>query len=49
MIIFNIKKSVLSNFSEQKIGEQYSAKNVSAKNMTRRYFQIPCCNLDQAF
>ena len=28
------------NIGEQKIGEQHSANNVQAKNMTRRYFLI---------
>ena len=30
------------NIGEKKIGQQYFAKNVPAKNMTRRYFLIPC-------
>ena len=33
--------SLAKNIGEQKIGEEHSAKNVPAKNMTRRNFRNP--------
>ena len=39
--IHSYTTETLKNIGEQKIGEEHSAKNVPAKNMTRRNFRNP--------